>query len=186
MKFGDTSVSQLSHSETMLCTIVTLIALREGIHDASFARPRAACKPGGRWTERAASESFCRNVQSVARLPRQPWLRLAYSAGWLLRRLFAVHQWHVRLNHEGHSFVQCPPAIAAPQHHAGHGSQPAGAGRRAPRGKQFNSIIQAQVDQRNGASREDILMAAEDAKRLGRADGAAICCAKNWENFAAR
>ncbi len=42
------------------------------------------------------------------------------------------------------------------------------------RGKQFNSIIHARVDQLNGASREDILMAAEDAKRLGLADGAAI------------
>ncbi len=42
------------------------------------------------------------------------------------------------------------------------------------RGKQFNSIIHARVDQLNGASREDILMAAEDAKRLGLANGTAI------------
>jgi molybdopterin-dependent oxidoreductase alpha subunit len=42
------------------------------------------------------------------------------------------------------------------------------------RGKQFNSIIQAEVDGLNGASRDSILMAAEDAQRLGLADGAAI------------
>jgi molybdopterin-dependent oxidoreductase alpha subunit len=42
------------------------------------------------------------------------------------------------------------------------------------RGKQFNSMVQHDVDPLNGAAREDVLMAAEDAKRLGVAEGAAI------------
>lgn len=42
------------------------------------------------------------------------------------------------------------------------------------RGKQFNSIIHAEVDPLNGAQRADILIAEADAKRLGLEDGDAI------------
>jgi molybdopterin-dependent oxidoreductase alpha subunit len=39
------------------------------------------------------------------------------------------------------------------------------------RGKQFNSMVQHDVDPLNGAARDAVLMAAEDAVRLGIADG---------------
>lgn len=42
------------------------------------------------------------------------------------------------------------------------------------RGKQFNSIVHQQRDPLNGARREDVLMSATDAQRLGLTDGAAI------------
>ncbi len=42
------------------------------------------------------------------------------------------------------------------------------------RGKQFNSMIQAEVDPLNGARREDILMSVEDAQRLRLREGAKI------------
>lgn len=42
------------------------------------------------------------------------------------------------------------------------------------RGKQFNSMVQAQRDPLTGARRDEVLMSAEDAHRLGLADGAPI------------
>ena len=42
------------------------------------------------------------------------------------------------------------------------------------RGKQFNSIINADLDPITGARRDDVMMAEEDAKRLGLSDGDAI------------
>ena len=39
------------------------------------------------------------------------------------------------------------------------------------RGKQFNSMVQKQVDPLTGAARRDILMAPEDAERLGLRNG---------------
>jgi predicted molibdopterin-dependent oxidoreductase YjgC len=39
------------------------------------------------------------------------------------------------------------------------------------RGKQFNSMVQREVDPLTGAGREDVLMAREDAERIGVADG---------------
>lgn len=42
------------------------------------------------------------------------------------------------------------------------------------RGKQFNSMIQAEVDPLNGARREDVLMSAEDAQRLRLREGEKI------------
>jgi len=39
------------------------------------------------------------------------------------------------------------------------------------RGKQFNSMIHRQRDPLTGASREDVLIAAEDATRIGLGDG---------------
>lgn len=42
------------------------------------------------------------------------------------------------------------------------------------RGKQFNSMIQAEVDPLNGARREDVLMSAEDARRLQVREGEKI------------
>jgi predicted molibdopterin-dependent oxidoreductase YjgC len=42
------------------------------------------------------------------------------------------------------------------------------------RGKQFNSMVQLKVDPLTAASREDVLMAAEDAARLGLRDGDAV------------
>ncbi|MBI3651163.1 MAG: FdhF/YdeP family oxidoreductase [Acidobacteria bacterium] len=42
------------------------------------------------------------------------------------------------------------------------------------RGKQFNSMVQKQVDPLNGAHREDVLISAEDARRLQLENGDAI------------
>jgi molybdopterin-dependent oxidoreductase alpha subunit len=42
------------------------------------------------------------------------------------------------------------------------------------RGKQFNSMVQADRDSLTGAGRDDVLVSAEDARRLGLADRAAV------------
>jgi len=42
------------------------------------------------------------------------------------------------------------------------------------RGKQFNSIVHADLDPLTGAHRDDVLMSAEDAQKLGLTDGDAI------------
>jgi anaerobic selenocysteine-containing dehydrogenase len=42
------------------------------------------------------------------------------------------------------------------------------------RGKQFNSMVQRDTDPLTGARREDVLVAPEDAARLGLADGDAV------------
>jgi anaerobic selenocysteine-containing dehydrogenase len=39
------------------------------------------------------------------------------------------------------------------------------------RGRQFNSMVQADVDPLNGARRDDVLMDGDDARRLGLEDG---------------
>jgi predicted molibdopterin-dependent oxidoreductase YjgC len=54
------------------------------------------------------------------------------------------------------------------------------------RGKQFNSIVHAEVDQLNGAARDSVLMAPEDAERLGLADGAAIVLRNELGEFRGR
>jgi predicted molibdopterin-dependent oxidoreductase YjgC len=61
---------------------------------------------------------------------------------------------------------------------------PVRAGRAAPaagelrvstrRGKQFNSMIQHEVDPLTGARRDDVFISATDAKRLGLQDGASV------------
>jgi anaerobic selenocysteine-containing dehydrogenase len=42
------------------------------------------------------------------------------------------------------------------------------------RGKQFNSMVQREVDPLTGAARADVLISREDAERLGVTDGAPI------------
>lgn len=54
------------------------------------------------------------------------------------------------------------------------------------RGKQFNSIIQAEVDQLTGAARDSVLMAREDAARLGLADGSPIVLRNEMGEFRGR
>lgn len=54
------------------------------------------------------------------------------------------------------------------------------------RGKQFNSIVQGEKDPQNGAARNDILMAAEDAERLGVRNGEAILLRNERGEFRGR
>jgi anaerobic selenocysteine-containing dehydrogenase len=54
------------------------------------------------------------------------------------------------------------------------------------RGKQFNSIVHSDFDPLNGARRDHILMAAEDAARLGLADNAAIVLRNGHGEFRGR
>src|SRR6185436_1853026 len=42
------------------------------------------------------------------------------------------------------------------------------------RGKQFNSMVQREVDPLTGARRDDVLISAEDLARLGLGDGARV------------
>jgi anaerobic selenocysteine-containing dehydrogenase len=42
------------------------------------------------------------------------------------------------------------------------------------RGKQFNSMVQQEIDPLTGAARDAVFMSAEDADRLGAADGATV------------
>ena len=54
------------------------------------------------------------------------------------------------------------------------------------RGKQFNSIVQADVDQLTGAARDSILMSREDAERLELADGDPIELRNDMGEFRGR
>jgi len=54
------------------------------------------------------------------------------------------------------------------------------------RGKQFNSIINAEVDPITGARRDDVLMAREDVERLGLKDGDAITLRNELGEFRGR
>ena len=54
------------------------------------------------------------------------------------------------------------------------------------RGKQFNSIIHADVDPITGARRDDVLMAREDAEKLGLREGATITLRNNLGQFQGR
>ena len=54
------------------------------------------------------------------------------------------------------------------------------------RGKQFNSMVQAERDPLNGAKRRDVLLAQEDAEALGVGDGAAIVLHNEHGRFEAR
>jgi anaerobic selenocysteine-containing dehydrogenase len=54
------------------------------------------------------------------------------------------------------------------------------------RGKQFNSIINAEVDPITGARRDDILMAREDAERLGLKQGDVITLRNELGEFRGR
>ena len=54
------------------------------------------------------------------------------------------------------------------------------------RGKQFNSIVHAERDPLNGASRRDVLMSPDDARRLSLADGAAIILRNELGEFHGR
>jgi molybdopterin-dependent oxidoreductase alpha subunit len=51
------------------------------------------------------------------------------------------------------------------------------------RGKQFNSMVQRQVDPLTGAARYDVLMGAADAERLSLADGAGILLVSDSGEF---
>jgi molybdopterin-dependent oxidoreductase alpha subunit len=54
------------------------------------------------------------------------------------------------------------------------------------RGKQFNSMVQRAEDPLTGASREDVLMSAEDAGRLGLSDGSRVRLASSCGEFRGR
>jgi predicted molibdopterin-dependent oxidoreductase YjgC len=54
------------------------------------------------------------------------------------------------------------------------------------RGKQFNSMVQHDKDPLTGALREDVLMSAEDAARLGTPDGSRIRLVSRSGSFAGR
>ncbi|HEU5415477.1 MAG TPA: molybdopterin dinucleotide binding domain-containing protein, partial [Candidatus Angelobacter sp.] len=54
------------------------------------------------------------------------------------------------------------------------------------RGKQFNSIINAEVDPITGARRDDVLMAREDVERLGLKEGDAITLRNELGEFRGR
>jgi anaerobic selenocysteine-containing dehydrogenase len=54
------------------------------------------------------------------------------------------------------------------------------------RGKQFNSIINSEVDPITGARRDDVLMAREDAERLGLRDGDSITLRNDLGEFRGR
>jgi molybdopterin-dependent oxidoreductase alpha subunit len=54
------------------------------------------------------------------------------------------------------------------------------------RGKQFNSMIQHDTDPLNGARRDDVLMAAEDARRLGLCEGDGIRLISRFGSYAGR
>jgi anaerobic selenocysteine-containing dehydrogenase len=54
------------------------------------------------------------------------------------------------------------------------------------RGKQFNSIMLADQDPITGASRDDIIMAAEDAESLGLKNGDAIVLRNEHGSYAGR
>jgi anaerobic selenocysteine-containing dehydrogenase len=54
------------------------------------------------------------------------------------------------------------------------------------RGKQFNSMIQRKTDPLTGAGRRDVLMAREDAERLGLRDGEEILLRSSSGAFAGR
>ena len=54
------------------------------------------------------------------------------------------------------------------------------------RGKQFNSMIHAHVDPLTGAGRDQVIMAAEDATRLGLADGDALLLRNRSGEFRGR
>ena len=54
------------------------------------------------------------------------------------------------------------------------------------RGKQFNSMVQERRDALTGAARESVLMSAEDARRLGVADGDAVRVASDIGELAGR
>jgi len=54
------------------------------------------------------------------------------------------------------------------------------------RGKQFNSMVQHEIDPLNGAARRDVLIAAGDARRLGIADGDGIRLTSSAGTFEGR
>jgi len=54
------------------------------------------------------------------------------------------------------------------------------------RGKQFNSMVQADRDPLTGGARDDVFMAAEDAARLGLADGDAVVLRSDVGRFHGR
>ena len=54
------------------------------------------------------------------------------------------------------------------------------------RGKQFNSMVQRQVDPLTGAAREDVLIAREDAERIGVKQGDRIRLRSPWGTYEGR
>jgi molybdopterin-dependent oxidoreductase alpha subunit len=54
------------------------------------------------------------------------------------------------------------------------------------RGKQFNSMVHAERDPLNGASRDAVLISAEDARRLGLVDGDPVHLRSPWGEFHGR
>jgi molybdopterin-dependent oxidoreductase alpha subunit len=54
------------------------------------------------------------------------------------------------------------------------------------RGKQFNSMVQRDIDPLTGASRDDILISAEDLGRLGVDEGTRVCLRSEFGAFSGR
>src|SRR5262249_49467678 len=54
------------------------------------------------------------------------------------------------------------------------------------RGKQFNSIVHAEKDPQTGAKRQDVLMSAEDAARMGLRSGDAVLLRNELGEFHGR
>jgi predicted molibdopterin-dependent oxidoreductase YjgC len=54
------------------------------------------------------------------------------------------------------------------------------------RGKQFNSMVQRDIDPLNGAARDDVLMSADDARALGLSDGDPVRLISDSGEFRAR
>jgi molybdopterin-dependent oxidoreductase alpha subunit len=54
------------------------------------------------------------------------------------------------------------------------------------RGKQFNSMVQREVDPLTGAARADVLISREDAERLGVTDGGPICLVSTAGRYSGR
>ena len=102
-----------------------------------------------------------------------------------------------RLSREGESFQWSGPRLFADGRFATPGGKahfspvelvrrgaPAGAFYVSTRrGKQFNSMVQREVDPLNGAAREDILMSSEDAARLGLRDGERISLTSAYGSY---
>ena len=54
------------------------------------------------------------------------------------------------------------------------------------RGKQFNSMVQRDVDPLTGARRDDVFVSTEDLSRLGLAEGDVVTLRSDWGQFTGR
>jgi anaerobic selenocysteine-containing dehydrogenase len=120
--------------------------------------------------------------------------RFAWSDGAALRQEIAdivpLYAGIERLSASGDQ-VQYGGRHLAPE---GHFPTPSGRARFSPgqffvstrRGKQFNSMVQADVDPLNGAARNDVLMDRDDAGRLGLAEGDRVVLRSPVGSYAGR